>query len=146
MSHHTTTPASGPIQHRQGCDALGGYGHGVGSCTCGAVEGAQPHSAAEHNESLPWAAHGEVEIILGHSISEDQFVRICSAMSRAHTTGRPSPAASAEFGDRFAANLFSKRRGRGGAPVGHIRLTQADLANIIAVSFDEGARAALQKR
>ena len=23
-------------EHRQGCDALGGYGHGIGPCTCGA--------------------------------------------------------------------------------------------------------------
>jgi hypothetical protein len=24
------------VTHRQGCDALGGYGHGKGPCTCGA--------------------------------------------------------------------------------------------------------------
>lgn len=24
-------------EHKQGCDALGGYGHGVGPCTCGAA-------------------------------------------------------------------------------------------------------------
>jgi hypothetical protein len=26
------------VEHRPGCDALGGYGHGVGACNCGADE------------------------------------------------------------------------------------------------------------
>lgn len=30
---HQRTP-SADTEHRQGCDALGGYGHGIGPCTC----------------------------------------------------------------------------------------------------------------
>jgi len=26
-----------PVQHKPGCDALGGYGHGIGPCQCGAA-------------------------------------------------------------------------------------------------------------
>jgi hypothetical protein len=29
--------AGSPGAHRQGCDALGGYGNGIGPCTCGSV-------------------------------------------------------------------------------------------------------------
>lgn len=31
--------------HKQGCDALGGYGHGVGPCSCGAQPAQPDHSA-----------------------------------------------------------------------------------------------------
>ncbi|MDR5839371.1 hypothetical protein [Caballeronia sp. LZ034LL] len=36
-----------PIEHRQGCSALGGYGHGVGPCDCGAAPQSQVDSDSE---------------------------------------------------------------------------------------------------
>jgi hypothetical protein len=38
-------PAGEAGEHRQGCEALGGYGHGVGPCTCGAVPSPAPVAA-----------------------------------------------------------------------------------------------------
>lgn len=33
--HQASAPAD--VNHRQGCEALGGYGNGIGACSCGAA-------------------------------------------------------------------------------------------------------------
>lgn len=53
------------VEHRPGCEALGGYGHGVGPCSCGATTPSpqaekQPLSDEQHRaiwerESRDWA-------------------------------------------------------------------------------------------
>lgn len=55
-----TTPHT---EHRQGCDALGGYGHGVGPCTCGAATSntelaAQLLAAANYIDALGGDSRG----------------------------------------------------------------------------------------
>lgn len=41
------------VEHRQGCDALGGYGHGVGACSCGARDPAAA-TVSEDARMLDW--------------------------------------------------------------------------------------------
>lgn len=46
-------PKQVEVEHRQGCDALGGYGHGVGPCSCG-VGGAAPDGVWQEATPVAW--------------------------------------------------------------------------------------------
>jgi len=53
------------VAHKQGCEALGGYGHGVGPCSCGAesppttrpglLEAAERRFNMTNGPSIPWS-------------------------------------------------------------------------------------------
>lgn len=50
--------------HKPGCEALGGYGHGVGPCTCGADTTTTTPSAAEFAlRALVAAGHVSQELV-----------------------------------------------------------------------------------
>lgn len=96
-------PAAQP-EHRQGCDALGGYGQGVGPCSCGA-QPEQPEPGVLTDERL-W------ELAWASGLDEGGNVRDPAAFARAierevlSTTRKRSDAEVArimEAVDRYAS-------------------------------------------
>lgn len=51
-----SAPAATQGEHKPGCEALGGYGHGIGACDCGAASTPQPTAPARAAEATQPAA------------------------------------------------------------------------------------------
>lgn len=88
------------LEHRPGCDALGGYGHGVGPCDCGATPPSAPQC---EQEALPADALTIEEIALEE----------CLQLGYTVTDGRLNPPESSEWRALTASRLAEKGLLRG---------------------------------
>jgi hypothetical protein len=71
-------------EHRPGCEALGGYGHGIGPCDCGADAAPQPASEQQAASGLSDDALECLEDVVSHheSIMSSLAAMRNSAMNR----------------------------------------------------------------
>lgn len=108
-TQQTACASQEPVAHRQGCPALGGYGHGVGACECGATQ-ARPASGEAWQTMLNalrrlmkhMSAHASVAGVTGEALADmqlaDAVIREATSSTEEHLSAWSCQAAA----DRMA--------------------------------------------